>query len=204
LADLGAEVTSSYFTPAGTWPAQLSYFPAAYEDLMALEVIAVLNVDTAALGAGGQEMLKDFVSHGGTLVYGGDLWAYSHARLPGSPLADLLPVAVLPGPQGQGKLESLGAAPVQVEAEGKPTSPLAPRAMMAYATERFTLKPGAETLLECGGRPVVVVWRVGEGRVIALTGTALGEAPPGQRLFTRTRQWRDFLRDLLREGQTGR
>ncbi len=195
--DLGAEVTSSYFTPAGTWPAQLSYFPVSYEDLMALDVIAVLNVDTAALGAGGQEMLKDFVNHGGTLVYGGDLWAYSRANLSGSPLADLLPVTFATGPEGQGKVEALGAAPVQVVAEGQPASPLAPAAVMEYATERFTLKPGARTVLACGERPVVVVWEVGEGRVIALTGTALGEPPPGSRLFTRTRQWRELLADLL-------
>ncbi|HEY3396104.1 MAG TPA: hypothetical protein VGM19_00445 [Armatimonadota bacterium] len=194
LSAWGAQVTPSYFSPAGTWPAQVSYFPASYEDLMGFDVIAVLNVDTAALGAGGQEMLKDFVTHGGTLLYGGDLWAYSRGHLIGSPLADLLPVTCVPRAKGPGQLEALGAAPVQVVAGGQP---LAAGAVMEYATERFTLKPGARALLTCPGRPVAVVWKVGEGRVIALTGTALGDAPAGQRLFTRTREWRDLLSKLL-------
>ncbi|HEY3415621.1 MAG TPA: hypothetical protein VGM23_01940, partial [Armatimonadota bacterium] len=68
FTDLQAEVTSSYFTPAGIWPAALSVFPVSYEDLMALDMIALINVDAGALGDTGLEMLKDFVNYGGTLV----------------------------------------------------------------------------------------------------------------------------------------
>jgi hypothetical protein len=189
-------VVDSFFSPAATWPALVSYFPAGYEELMALDVIGIINVDTAALGAGQQEMLKDFVTHGGTLVYGGDLWAYSRGHLPGSPLAELLPVSVA----GSGKLVALGDAPVEMVAEGRPASPLSRQAVMEYATESFTVKPGARVLLSSQGRPVVVSWTVGEGRVIAITGTALGEAGPGRRLFTRTREWRDWLQRLLGAG----
>ena len=83
---------SSYFTPAWTWPAALSNFPVSYEDMMALDVVALINVDAAALGDAGVEMLKDFVNHGGTLIYGGDLWAYSRGNAATGTMAELLPI----------------------------------------------------------------------------------------------------------------
>ncbi|HEY3417017.1 MAG TPA: hypothetical protein VGM23_09060, partial [Armatimonadota bacterium] len=92
FATLKAEVTSSYFSPTSTFPATLTYFPASYEDLMSYDVIALINIDGVALGDAGLEMLKDFVTHGGTLVYGGDLCAYAQSGVTGTSLAELLPV----------------------------------------------------------------------------------------------------------------
>ena len=69
---------------------------------------------------------------------------------------------------------------------------------MEYAAETFTVKDGAEVLLSCGGRPVVVAWTVGQGRVIAITGTAMGEPAAGRQLFTRTPEWAACMEALLR------
>jgi len=192
-----AEVTSSYFTPTGTWPAALSYFPASYEELMALDVIALINVDAAALGEVGQEMVKDFVTHGGTLVYGGDMWAYGRGNLKGGALAHLLPVS-FPNDRQAGGLKFLKGQSVFVCNEaGRPRRPLAKNAVMVYAGDTFTVKDGAQVLLRCGDVPVVVSWKMGQGRVIAITGTVLGDAPAGAVLFTRTPEWAALIADLL-------
>ena len=173
----------------------MSVFPVAYEDMMALDIVAMINVDAAALGDTGVEMLKDFVNHGGTLVYGGDLWAFSRGNAGTGTMAELLPVRFA----AKGAvLTALRGKPVLAVKNGKTDSPLASRAVMEYATETFTVKDGAEVLLSCRGLPVVVAWTVGQGRVIAITGTALGEPASGQRLFMRTPEWAACIGALSR------
>lgn len=198
FAALRAEVTPSYFKPAGTFPATISDFPGSYEDLMELDVIALLNIDAAALGNVGQEMVKDFVTHGGTLLYGGDLWAYQHGNLGTGQLADLLPVT-LADATASGPPTYLRDEPVyRCAADGQPAAPLAKTGVWLYRTNTFAPKPGAQVLLAGKSGPVVVTWKVGEGRVIAITGTALGEAPAGMTLFTQTPEWGNFFVDLLK------
>jgi hypothetical protein len=195
---LRAEVTTSYFKPAGTFPATVSEFPGSYEDLMALDVIAFINVDAAALGNVGQEMVKDFVTHGGTLLYGGDLWAYQYGNLGTGPLGELLPVT-FPGGTAQSPPAYLRNETVcRSAADGQPAAPLAKSGVLLYRTNTFTPKAGAQVLLSGKSGPVVVRWKVGEGRVIAITGTALGQAPAGNLLFTRTPEWVGYLADLLK------
>lgn len=184
-----AEVTPSYFKPTGQFPATLSYFPASYEDLMALDIIALINIDADALGDAGQEMIKDFVTHGGVLVYGGDLWAYGRGNLKGGTLADLLPVAFSEGKAGR-DLRFFPEQPVERRAEaGASARPLAKNGVMVYAVHPFTVKNGAQVLLTCQDDPVLVGWKAGQGRVLAITGTALGDAPAGKSLFTQTPEW---------------
>ncbi|MBU4366404.1 MAG: hypothetical protein KKF10_04655, partial [Verrucomicrobia bacterium] len=193
---LDAQVTPSYFQPAGTWPASLNVFPVSYEDLMALDIIALINVDAAALGDTGMEMLKDFVNHGGTLIYGGDLWAYSRGNVTGTVLDKLLPVSFSAPEKQFGALQAMKGKTVTFP--GNIGKPLAPDAVLAYLAENFTVKPEARVLLICGNHPVAVSWPVGQGRVIAITGTVLGDAPRGKTLFTRTPQWRALMADLLK------
>ncbi|MHB9131702.1 MAG: hypothetical protein ACYDBB_11515 [Armatimonadota bacterium] len=193
---MGAELDNSYFKPTGIWPATLSSFPASYEDLMALDVIGVINVDAAALGDTGQEMLKDFVTHGGTLIYGGDMWAYANGNLQKGKLAELLPVTFSEEKKDL-QLRYLKSSPVKVSVNGKPAGSLAKNVVMLYAANTFTAKSGAVVHLTCKGQPVLVSWKVGQGRVIAITGTALGDAPKGKALFTRSPAWSAFMADLL-------
>lgn len=192
-----ADVTFSYFKPTGLWPAELSYFPTSYEELMALDIIALVNVDADALGGAGQEMVKDFVTHGGTLVYGGDLCAYGNGNLKDSILADLLPVT-FPDRDKDNRVRFLKDQLVQVCAGGKPMRHLSPNGVMVYGGNAFTLKDGAQVLLTCKDSPVLVKWKVGQGCVIAITGTVLGDAPTGKALFTRTPEWGDYIADLLK------
>ncbi len=196
---LRAETTCSYFTSANVFPASVSEFPGSYEDLMALDVIALINIDAGALGDIGQEMLKDYVTHGGTLLYGGDLWAYQHGNLGAGPLAELLPVT-FPDEKTAGPPQYLYGVPVRLcDADGHPTQLLAKDGVLVYRTNTFTLKPGAHVLLSSPSHPVVVSWKVGQGCVIALTGSALGEAPPGKTLFTRTPEWTLWLANMLNQ-----
>ena len=191
FAPMKAQITPSYYKSASYFPASLSDFPASYEELMAWDVIALINVDAGAVGDAGQEMLKDFVNHGGTLVYGGDIWAFGRGNLGQGQIAELLPVtfpAVVSGAPRFLKAQAVSVA----------GSPLAPNAVMMYAAAGpLTLKKGARVLASAGGEPVLVEWKVGQGRVIALTGSALGEAPKGKTLFTRTPQWAALLSRVL-------
>lgn len=193
-----AEVTSSYLTSGKTWPVSLSYFPASYEELMALDVIALVNIDAVALGGFGQEMLKDFVTHGGTLIYAGDLWAYGQGNLGNGPLAELLPVTFPSDPDRNG-LRYLKDQSVRLKShQGNASRPLSKNAVVAYAGDTFTVKDGAQVILTCVDAPVLVGWKVGEGRVFAITGTVLGEAPNGAVLFHRTPEWSDLMSKMLR------
>ena len=129
---------------------------------MALDIVALVNVDAAALSDTAVEMLKDFVNHGGTLVYGGDLWAYSRGSAGTGTMAELLPVRFA---AKDAAVTALRGQPVLAVKGGKVSAPLAPGAVMEYVTESFTVKDGAEVLLSCRGLPVVVAWTVGQGRV---------------------------------------
>ncbi len=192
-----AEITSSYFsvTKDNQWPPSLSVFPASYKELMMFDIISLINIDAVALGNHGQEMLKDFVHHGGTLVYGGDFWAYSNANLGNDQLSDLLPVTFPTKGSFQDRLQFLeGCWPVNISSNN---SLLSKDAVMVYASDNFTVKDNAEVLLSSGDKPVLVKWNVGKGQVIAITGTALGDAPPGKILFTRTPEWATFLYYLI-------
>ena len=179
---LNAEVVSSYYQPAGQWPASLSTFPASYDDLMALDIIALINVDSAALGDAGLEMLRDFIKHGGTLVYGGDQWAYSRGNVKGTALAELLPVTFTGDSKTPGALQAVRGKPVYRVIDGKPGGMLAKDAVLEYWSETFCVKPGAHVLLACDGKPVLVDWTVGQGHVVAITGTALGDPAKGRAL----------------------
>ena len=111
-------------------------------------------------------------------------------------MANLLPVRFA---AKDSAVTALRGGPVLAVKGGKAGAPLARGAVMEYATETFTVKDDAEVLLSCGGRPVVIAWTVGQGRVIAITGTALGKPASGQRLFTRTPEWAACMGALLRE-----
>jgi hypothetical protein len=52
-------------------------------------------------------------------------------------------------------------------------------------------------LAHCGNTPVMVAWQVGQGRVIAITGTALGDAPKGSILFNNTPAWVALMAETL-------
>ncbi len=164
---------------------------------MAYDVITLINVDARALGDAGGEMLKDFVTHGGTLVYGGDFWAYSRGNIKGTAIETLLPVRVQTAPTAKNPLFPVKGQPLEIIKNGKQAGTLADTAVMMYMAEQFALKDHAELLLRCGNQPVVVSWRVGQGRVIAITGTILGKAPRGKVLFYQTPAWIAWCKNLL-------
>ena len=71
--------------------------------------------------------------------------------------------------------------------------------MVDYAAGAFTVKDAAQVVLSCDEAPVLVSWRVGQGRVIAITGTVLGEAPSGGVLFNRTPEWSELMSEMLED-----
>jgi hypothetical protein len=157
-----------------------------------------VNVDAAALGDVGEEMLKDFVEHGGTVLYAGDLWAFDRGHVKGNALETLLPV-LRPTGNTALTLRRGDCTIYYCDANAACGEALAADAVMLYADGAFTLKPGARKLLAGkDGTPVLVAWTRGQGRVIAVTGTALGEAPAGKTLFTLTPSWSNYLASLLK------
>jgi uncharacterized membrane protein len=194
---INAGITSSYFKSDRLWPVSLSYFPASYEELMALDVIALINIDAIALGGFGQEMLKDFVTHGGTLIYGGGLWTYDRGNLDQGVLAELLPVTTADDQSSNGLMFLKDQPVLYSDSEGNATRPLAKNAVVAYTGDAFKVKDGAQVVLTSVDAPLLVRWKVGQGSVIAITGTALGEAPAGAVLFTRTPEWSELMSQML-------
>jgi uncharacterized membrane protein len=139
------------------------------------------------------EMVADFVRHGGGLVTLGGMHSYGSGQWAETPLADLLPVTL----QGTFDLarERHGVKPASRD-------PLLagiawPKNARFYWVHPETPKPGSRTVLTAGRRPLVVLGPCGEGRVACLLATCHGEALPGQQEAWRTAAWVAMLSRVL-------
>jgi hypothetical protein len=72
----------------------------------------------------------------------------------------------------------------------------APQGMVPWRNA-VSPRPGAEVWATAGGAPFAVFGKAGEGRVLALLGTALGEAPKGQTAFFEAPGWPRLLTRML-------
>jgi uncharacterized membrane protein len=141
-------------------------FPKDADMLSKYSVVLLSNVNPRALGFMGRGLLREWVDQGGTLIVTGGPQAFGKGQTKGTVLEDLYPVQV--------RLDDL--------AEGgsfQPGSAL-PMACPPYAGEagsylihQTTAKQGAQLVLRCQGNPVLAYRKVGLGKVVVFTGTAL-------------------------------
>ncbi len=125
----------------------------------------------SAVGANRLQLLADYVHGGGGLVMVGGYMSFTgidgRARYTMSPLADVLPVELLPyddrieAPQGLApELCAPGHAAIGDTPGGWPV-------LLGY--NRTTARPGSTVIATVGGDPLLVVGEHGAGRVAAFT-----------------------------------
>ena len=170
-----------------------SGFPKTREELFRYRGIILGSVEASYFTHDQLRMIADFVSQrgGGLLALGGRL-SFSEGGYAGTPVAEVLPVAMDPSAQTSGG-EGVAGAPFFASLSIEPTAFGATHPMTQFGTDVETsaerwetlpplstlnrvdsVKPGATTLLTGSGpevdeQPVLVYQRYGRGKALALT-----------------------------------
>jgi len=188
-------VNSGYYVWKPWVGHRLSYFPATVEELLRYDVIVLADIPQDPFTPDKRQMLADYVKLGGGMLVLGGPYAYGAGAWSGSPLEPLLPVAIgrpfdlrPAGPDARLALTAAGAKRL-----GPVTAPLG---MVPWRNE-VSARAGAETWLTASSAPFALYRRAGEGRILAILGTAIGEAPSGETAFYDAPGWPDLLRRIL-------
>jgi len=174
---------------------RLSYSPATVEELLRYDVVVLADIPQDPFTPDKRQMLADYVKLGGGLLVLGGPYAYGAGAWSGSPLEPLLPVTIghpfdlrPAGPNARLALTADGA---------KRLGPVsAPLGMVPWRNE-VAPRAGAQIWLTAGPAPFAVYRRAGEGRVLAILGTAVGEAPSGETAFYDSPGWPELLKRML-------
>ena len=187
---------------------RLTYFPGTLTELYTYDVVVLADFPTDPLTPEQQQWLADFVKQGGGLLMLGGYYAFSPGGWADSPLAPLFPVELKTGLDLQPLTgeTTLNVARKVIMANGSKLKPPLPGKDLGVVPWRHNLKPreGAAVWLTAGGEPVAVSGAAGEGRVLAVLGTALGEAPAGQTACWDAPNWPALLERLLEYLARGR
>jgi uncharacterized membrane protein len=151
-------------------------FPPTYEELLGFDVLILAN---APAGADYQnEMVADFVRHGGGLLTLGGMHTYGGGQWKETPLEGLVPFSI---PSGF-DLERLksgatpkhnGNTPIQWAVEW-------PRDARFFWINEGAPRPESVVVMTVGGRPAWIIGQRDEGRVASGLVTCHGEPRPGQ------------------------
>lgn len=180
---------------------RVNYFPGTLAELYSYDVVVLADFPRYPLAPDQQQWLADFVSQGGGLLILGGYYAYAAGGWNESPLASIFPVDLnknfnLQPIKGDHLLKAVKNAASSARA---PLILPPPDRDLGAVFWRHNLKPreGATVWLTAGGEPFAISGAVGEGRVIALLGAALGEAPKGQTAFWDSPGWPPLLERIL-------
>jgi len=187
-----AEFAWSSASPKGA-----KFFPGTYEELFGHQLLVLANVNYKTIGDDGFEKVYDYAKNGGTVFVTGGPYAYGNAEAEDTRLTEMLPVE-LRGPfdhkwAGKGKAWDL-----RVERPGHPLVEGVdlsdePQVMWLHKT---TLKRGATEVLSANGMPALVVWKLGEGYVVASLLSPCGVAPQGKTAWWKWKGWDQIVRNV--------
>jgi uncharacterized membrane protein len=195
-------------------------FPATREELFAFRGVVLGSVEASFFTLEQLRMLADFVgTRGGGLLLLGGRRAFAEGGYAGTPLADVMPVALAPAREGE--TTPLGTLRAEPTAAGSAHPSTQVAASLEESAARWrtlpavtsvnrigATKPGATTLLqgraEDGDDQPVLLWqRYGRGRVLAIPvqDTWMWQMHADIPLEDRTHEtfWRQLLRWLVSE-----
>lgn len=167
----------------------LTEFPSPGQ-LARCRAVVVIDTNAKALGAHA-EALGEYVRGGGGLVLLGGRFAFGK-QYRQSPLAALCPVEFLPGgPWDSGLVNRTDGWPFAAGPDPLPGLPSLPTAAppRVFWLHDVKPKPEAQVHLVADGRPLLVSWAVGKGRVVLFAGTVLGDPPAGTPPFWEMDEW---------------
>ena len=173
---------------------ELSYFPSSYEEMLSYDLIIMQAQDSKALGAIGQEMIKDYVQAGGGLLLLGGYYSFGKSRpADGRILREIFPVE-LDGPWDlvEAKNTRVKKAKSHAITEGLSFSG-EPNILWYHSVKA---KKNSKVILTIDdNKPLLVIGEYGKGRVVAFTGTILG-IPSNKQSPTLT-EWSDYNKFIL-------
>jgi hypothetical protein len=162
-------------------------FTPALPALDGVRVLVMADVPARAFTPLEQLRVRQFVENGGKLIVFGGLYGYGHGGMKGSFLEEVLPVSV------QRTFDRERVTGEFTEAESWFPAKLGDCAWL----HAVTVKPRAQVCWRVGRRPAVVAGAFGNGWVIAITATMLGD--PAQP-FWESPVWRRELGGMLGAG----
>lgn len=196
FARLGAETRSGSFSINTEGP-RTSDFPFDYDALMQQDAVVVANASLECLGRLGQMILRDYLTHGGSLLLLGGKSAFGNGGLAGSGLEDLLPVEPADSRFDIRRLKALRLAAAQPHPA---VAGLDWAALPAadYYLHAVKVRPSGRVLLAAGEEPFLVVGELpGGGRVACLLAAPYGGEGPLPAGAFAAPEWPLFMRNLL-------
>ena len=171
------------------------FFPPTYEELLGYDLLVLSDVPAGPDYA--NEMVADFVRHGGGLLVLGGMLTYGAGQWRGTTLESILPVAM---PEGFDCRWLPGGARPHVLSDHPAVRGIRwPDDARFYWIHAGVPKPDANVVLAADGQPILVVGHCGDGRIAAVLATCHGEpkrrqveawtTPEWTRLLSQTMQW---------------
>ena len=183
----------------------LRFYPSTYEALMRYHLVVVCNVGASSFTPVQRKMLKEYVAHGGTVLFLGGWYAFGpdyHHSL----FEEISPVTYpekrndppnsdSPGVWRNALPDGLVLAPGEKSIGDGLNWAAGPRVFWYHP---LTPKPGTTVLLTAGGQPLLVMGAYGKGRVAVFAGTVMGDPPAGKLPFWQWDGWPSLLADAIR------
>ena len=174
-----------------------AYAPDNYEELMRHHLVIVANTNGSAFNNGAlRTRLKDYVEHGGAVLFLGGLFAFG-PEYHLTALEELSPVTYADKYDQVQVPDGLPLAPGP-DALGKGWQSLhwaaGPRVYWYHAV---TPKPDAKVLLTAGGKPLLIAGACGKGRVAIFAGSVMGDPKDGQVPFWEWDGWPAVMAETI-------
>jgi len=188
------------FTWANCPPNAIETFPGTYDELFSYSAVVLSDVNYKAIGDIGFEMLCDYAERGGKLLVTGGPYAFGDGEYEGARFLDVLPVN-LSGPfdlKWAGKGKSWDLKPVS----GKERSNLLKGVAFTQKPKVFwhhfvEPRKGTESILEAGGKPVLVLGKYGKGKVAVLTLSPTGKENEGEVAWWNWDGWFPLVQNIF-------
>ena len=172
----------------------LEGFPDGAGDLETQDVVVLDDVHAIDMGADRASRIARFVRGGGGLLVIGGPFNLSSGDDHTTALADILPVTHRRDYDLATDATGLRLAP----AAGDAFEQIDWSSLRCLTVDTSPLVDGATVLATAGEHPAIVERTVGDGRVIAIMVTPLGDFPEGIRPYWRSPQWAGVLAACLR------
>ncbi len=170
--------------------------PAFHKDLVKYDLIILQNWDTDALDKVYQSMLKDYVQGGGAILILGGYYSFGAAKLKNTILGDVLPFST----RGYFDLREASSRTIKVKEGSFLEGVFKNSGPAVFWYHSVKPKPGAEVQVAGeDGKPLVITWPWGKGRVAAIAMTVLGskEMLSGYSPFWESEGYEDFLTRVI-------
>ena len=173
-------------------------FPASPSQFRDCNVIVLAGCRAGSIASESQQLLKQWVTHGGGLLVTGNVTGLGAGGYHGTVIEELLPIVVAEGNDLQKTPDGAVIVPTEPgRAFFDDRVPWCQKPRVYWVNRPVQLKDGVEVLLTADGQPLLVRWTVGNGRVVVFTGTVCGVSQPGQLTFWDWDGWPIVLSDVL-------